>query len=509
MQDSQIDINRIIANLIEDNTKNMIETFTGGIKNKAKDKIKKIQIGYKIPFQNYLKKSYEKYSKIKTLLYRTEPKYLYDFFECNHLLYDRKIIDPIDINNLLEISNFLIVKGTGGIGKSTLMKHLFINGLKKGEFIPIFFELKDFNSFEGDLMECIFNSISNLGCELDKQYFEYAMKKGDFLILLDGYDEISNSKIEQFSKDFEKMCDKYDKNNYIMSSRPNEDFIAFQRFTVLSSCEFSKEKAIGLIQKLDYDLDTKERFISELDCNLYDKHRSFASNPLLLTIMLMTYNEYAEIPDKLHIFYAQAFDTLYTKHDATKSGYKRELKSKLTSDQFMKIFSKFCFSTYMKEKLEFTQLELESTFDTIKKQGLTFDNDKFLQDLVSSICLMYHDGKVYRFTHRSFQEYFTAKYILDLDDDSQKLVCRKLINYRMSDTVLDMLFDMAKERFEKNVVIPYLEEIKENCIGDEFEYYFEVLYGGIVLRKRENEILVRTRLYNIFLLSVIRKILSK
>lgn len=504
MPNSEVDINRIITNLVEDNTSKMIENATRRVKNKAKDIIKKIEIGYGKPFIKYLVKSYQKYSKIKTLLYRTQPKYLYDFFECNDLMYEDKKIDPMDINNLLKISNFLIIKGTGGIGKSTLMKHLFINQLNQGKLIPIFFELKDYNTFEGSLIECIFNSISNLGCELDKQYFELALKNGTFLILLDGYDEISSTKLDQFLKDFEEMCDKYNDNFYIMSSRPNEDFIAFQRFTVLSSCQFSKEKAIHLVEKLEYDEDTKKRFIQELDRNLYRSHESFASNPLLLTIMLLTYDNYAEIPNKLHIFYAQAFDTLYTKHDATKSGYKRELKSKLTKDQFMEIFSKFCFKTYMKEKLEFTQLELEELFHAIKNQEIQFDNDKFLQDLVSSVCLMHHDGKLYRFTHRSFQEYFTARYILGLDDDLQKIVGRKLINHKVSDNVLNMLFDMSKERFEKNILIPYLEELKQKCVGNEFEYYFQILYGYLSIVKREKVLYTRTGIHNLFLMDMIR-----
>ena len=68
------------------------------------------------------------------------------------------------------------------------------------------------------------------------------------------------------------------------------------------------------------------------------KHESFASNPLLLNIMLLTYDNYADIPEKLHLFYSNAFETLYIKHDATKGGYKREFKTKLSSDDFKRVF---------------------------------------------------------------------------------------------------------------------------------------------------------------------------
>jgi hypothetical protein len=64
--------------------------------------------------------------------------------------------------------------------------------------------------------------------------------------------------------------------------------------------------------------------------------------------MLLTFDSYAQIPDKLYIFYSNAFETMFFKHDATKSGFKRQLKSDLSFDDFKNVFSIFCFHTYMK-----------------------------------------------------------------------------------------------------------------------------------------------------------------
>ncbi len=59
-----------------------------------------------------------------------------------------------------------------------------------------------------------------------------------------------------------------------------------------------------------YDIETKEKFMKDLDARLYYSHTQFASNPLLLTIMLMTYSSIGDIPRKMHIFYSKAFETM-------------------------------------------------------------------------------------------------------------------------------------------------------------------------------------------------------
>ena len=107
--------------------------------------------------------------------------------------------------------------------------------------------------------------------------------------------------------------------------------------------------------------------------------------------MLLTFDNYAEIPEKLHLFYANAFDTLYSKHDATKSGYRRELRCPLSYDSFKKVFAYFCFSTYYQGKIE---LSCDDLFSILKKIGSTvtpFNPEDYAFDLTNSICVLYRD----------------------------------------------------------------------------------------------------------------------
>ena len=118
-----------------------------------------------------------------------------------------------------------------------------------------------------------------------------------------------------------------------------------------------------LIDKLDFRPDEptiKKRFREELEFSLYYTHMEFTQNPLLLTIMLMTYEQFAEIPSKMHIFYREAYVALSQKHDASKGAYKRVLKTGLTADRFAEYFAEFCARSYRDERFEFTEVQFEN-----------------------------------------------------------------------------------------------------------------------------------------------------
>lgn len=463
----------------------LLDKFAGRIIKGLTDPVKKaweqFKIDFDIVFRDYLKNSVEKYGKIKTILYRTEPKPLNEFFECPNLRQGRStIVSGESIDDLLDISHFLIIEGTGGIGKSTFLKYVFLKEVSKREYIPVFIELKDINQVDGEyeISDFIFQKLFDLGGTMKKECMDYALQSGCFLFLLDGYDEISTDKKDAFLRKFERFCDRFPDNYFIVSSRPYSEFVEFQRFSVLTLCNLSKEQALSLVNKIEFDIEIKQRFLEALDKKLYKRHQSFASNPLLLNIMLLTFDNYAEIPEKLHLFYANAFETLYSKHDATKSGFRRELKCGLSYDAFKKTFAQFCFITYYQGKIELTHDEVVTILGKIGARMVGFNPQNYIFDLVNSICVLYKDGLNYKFTHRSFQEYFAAIFLKELPDQDMGKIGTSLVkkDYYQSahDSVFPMLYDMAEQRFEQNILLPFVIEFETVCEkADKYDFYYE------------------------------------
>ncbi|SMC17276.1 hypothetical protein SAMN02745134_00278 [Clostridium acidisoli DSM 12555] len=464
-----IDTNKIKADVITDLAKSVANLVLKKMKDYFIDVQNREEIDLGHAFEEYLNYSKEIQCKIKTLLYRHTPKKIYSFYECIGLKCDGKIIDTCDVNNILNVGHKIIVTGTGGIGKSVMMKHLFLNCMEKVKLIPILIELRglnDINEKDIDLVEYMYQVMNRYKFKLDKKYFEYSLETGCYLILLDGFDEVKNGLSEKVTKCILDLCDKYPDNYYVTTSRPLDEFVGWNGFTELQSMTLSKKQALSLIKKLEYDENIKNKFYIELDKKLYKKYQTFVSNPLLLTIMLLTFENRISVPDKLNDFYEQAFTTLFHTHDASKGGYKRDISCRLGYEDFKAVFSYFCFKSFFNSEYEFSEDKIIYYISTAKSKKIitaNFDSSSYLKDLTNSVCMLIHEGLDYRFSHRSFQEYFAALYTVQLDDDQQKRFLSAWLKentFRITTNYLDMLYELQQSRFIKNVLYPGLIELR-------------------------------------------------
>ena len=452
----EFDINKVIAEFVSikaeaviSSTKDIIYNTTGRLK-----------INLKTIYSDYLKRIYERYGKSKSFFIRDEPVGLYDFYVPMGVKCNKINIKTANLKGILNVNKCSIIAGTGGAGKSILLKHLFLDCLKLRDNVPIFIELRDLNSEEKSLYDLLKFTTENFGLDVNVNHFNLCLDKGHFILFLDGLDEVNKPKKDELLREINEFTIKYPKINIILSTRPDIKLTELDVFSTFNTIPLTLEKSVELVDKLPADEDLKIKFIKDLKAGLFEKHKSFLSNPLLLSIMMLTYGYSADIPNKSSVFYTQAFDALFQRHDSFKGAYKRKRETNLDIQEFSKVFSTFCILTYEDRFFKFSKVEVIDYLEKAKKiTSIDFNTEEYLTDLLQSVSLLIEDGLSIYFTHRSFQEFFAAKFIVESNKEVKTELLEKYKKYAKSDSLFELIREMNKDFMDFEVIEPFLSKL--------------------------------------------------
>lgn len=459
----------------------------------GEEKIKQHKVKTGKAFKDYLESAIIKYCKVKTIINGETPVFLYSTYtELNLKVFSDNSTAASNLSSLLKIDNNIIISGIAGSGKSTLLKYLFLNCIERGNHIPIFIELREINNTNLTLIELIYTSLEKLNFKLEEEDLKIALESGNLIFFLDGLDEVNYEIRNRLEKDIIDLSSKYNKNNFLITSRPNENFIGWNTFSELEVLPLTKQQAMNLVEKINYfPQEIKGRFLDEMDSSLYYEHQSFASNPLLLTIMYLSFSFNANISKKINGFYEDAFEALYRRHDASKLGFKRKKHLDLDITDFKSVLSCFSLISYFDGCYEFSSNQIKEYIDKSKKiTELEISSEDFFLDMYNSINILIKDGQRYVFSHRTFQEYFSAIYISQLSNDLKSEIIIKVFNEKPLDKVLDFLFEIDRQSFEEILIIPYFEEIKNKVDFDNIDWdwkYIKFVYNEIILNNKNEE----------------------
>ena len=132
----------------------------------------------------------------------------------------RKTIHDVNASILSECTNFVIITGTGGLGKSMMMRHLLLDCIELYEAtqkLPLFIPLKDFDDSYADLTQYVYEKFDALGGNKNIEEFEEILADGKCLLLFDGLDEIHSGVRKFFEKKLDIFADKYSDNMFRFS----------------------------------------------------------------------------------------------------------------------------------------------------------------------------------------------------------------------------------------------------------------------------------------------------
>lgn len=425
------------------------------------------KVGLQVGFTSYLEKSYKRCRYYKTILNPYEPSDLEETYisvQLRHLSKSEYVEDRELTTKFID-GHRCVVTGLAGCGKSMFMRNATLRAFESKYCLPLFIELRKFNeSRSKELILFAYNECTSSQSNVTIAQFKVALKSGLFALILDGFDEIEFDLRRLVSEQIQNLAEDYEKCPIIISGRPDRDiFSAWEQFDVYEVEKFDKRQTVELVKSVKYDSGVKERFLKALEDRLFKSHEDFLKSPLLTIIMLLTYEEFGEIPNKMHAFYSRAFDTLFQKHDADKEQFVRKIKTNLSREDFRTILSAFCAMTYAEEKFTFSRDSLnkfvnkaiEYTKNSIPNLDVRASN--FIDDLRDAVCLVQEEGMEFVFVHRSFQEYFTAVFAGHLSGAQAKKILDKLSS-RFNDNAVPMAIDLNREKVELHWVIPTIDK---------------------------------------------------
>jgi nucleoside-triphosphatase THEP1 len=341
----------------------------------------------------------------------------------------------------------LVVLGNAGAGKTTFLKRLAMNfpaQVFEKTLVPIYIELGKFaeDQEQKDLVQAIEQEFDTA----PPSVVQGLLKHGHGLILLDGLDEVTNSEIQRVFKSIDQLVRAYPDNRFIITSRVGTYEYQFQGFKQVEMAEFDREQIKEFVKNWFNKVQEPgvgEKFLAQLQKN--PPIQELAASPLLLTILCCTFEDGYDLPKNRWTLYEDMVLALSRRWDAHRRINRDVIYPELTRDQIIKMLSGIAYSGFIQEpkRMHWRRGDLEDKIHAFVQEIPSFQPITYFQSMIDldsiSDLTTYPSNKtstedykailsmiqtnygllvaqskdIYTFSHLSFQEYFSARYVLD------------------------------------------------------------------------------------------------
>jgi len=352
--------------------------------------------------------------------------------------------------NVLQTNNRLAILAKPGGGKSTLIKRIAVayaypnkiklvkDNLPDKDYFPIFIRCRELGQNISSSITDIIHNIPNKAEFLDlKDGFDKiiseALQDGKALLLIDGLDEISKDRDRvNFVNQLRIFLSRYPNIGIITTSRTAgfravggilADYCTHYEISNLTHSEIrdlSRKWHIAIIDNTQKTITESNELVNQILAD--NRITSLAENPLLLTTLLFVKRWAGYLPTKRHILYQEMIKLLLVTWNV-------EGHDQLDIDETEPQLAFVAFWMSKKGKQTITEDELKKCLIDARKQMpdiLGYTNisvSDFIKRVESRSSLLIMSGHkqledssltpIYEFLHLSFQEYLTAKAVVD------------------------------------------------------------------------------------------------
>ncbi len=319
----------------------------------------------------------------------------------------------------------LFVFGRPGAGKTTFLKYLALESLSSQlNRIPIFIPLQDYDRSEMSLQEYIVKQFEGCGLENPETFVEMLLDSRRALVLFDGLDEISSGSDRRQGAISELVSfgDRYDSAQIIITCRVAATEYQFVGYDYVEMADFDDAQIMEFVSNWYVDQPSvRDRFMREFTSE--KRLDELSQTPLLLTMLCIAFEANLRFPSTRTSLYEDALDVLLRKWDVSRGIPRhlpyRDLDVRWKHQMFAAIAEKN-YNSLEGPKIMFRQRDLEREIEKHLSKlprndsNAPIDAHSVLKSVEEQHGIFVERAKgIYSFSHLTFQEYYTARHIVD------------------------------------------------------------------------------------------------
>jgi NACHT domain/Pentapeptide repeats (8 copies) len=344
--------------------------------------------------------------------------------------FDRFILGTIRQNSIpaleaVERHDKLMILGKPGAGKTTFLKWLALQCNGGGvleDRVPFFITLKEFAESEGqsDLLGFMAKQLTACGVKNAEVEGAKILHAGRAIVLLDGLDEVREDDHDRVLETIRQTVEKFDASKFVITCRIAAREYIFDQFTEVEVADFKDDQIADFSRKWFQQADPikAEQFPTELQA--LPGLQELATNPLLLTLLCLVFEENASFPANRSELYKEGLDTLLKKWDAKRNIRREEVYKQLSLQRKEDLLSQIAYKAFEQNdyffKQRFVEEQIQEYISNLPNasnnaETLELNSEGVLNSIAAQHGLLVERARgIYSFSHLTFQEYFTARW---------------------------------------------------------------------------------------------------
>lgn len=318
----------------------------------------------------------------------------------------------------------LFILGKPGAGKTTLLRYITLQACAGNvKRTPIFISMKDWADSHLDLLPFLALQFKICFFPDTEAFIEQLLAKGNVSLLFDGLDEVNIAQRQGMIQTINKISKLHRDIQIVITCRIAATDYMFERFTYLEIADFDDGQIRLFASKWYQNEPSKlKEFLAEFEKPGNKGLRELARTPLLLTLLCLAFDNSLKFPSRRVELYKEALDALLKRWDSTRGIQRDNAYQNLTAvqkEQMLAYIAKQNFeeSSYF-IRVDTLTRQIENFLQKSSPQEFSLpDGEAILKAIEAQHGILVERAYgIYSFSHLTFQEYFTARFLANNAD---------------------------------------------------------------------------------------------